>query len=194
MEIDHIDQAADDGGNSRENAIPVCFDCHAEIHSYNPLHPKGRKFTSAELRGHRDQWLELCRSRPEILVAAPRDMDVGPLQALLNELEFNAVVSSKISQQERGCLFKDQQFERAIRQGSIRVLDDSLKGVVLEAYAAIGRANGLLAVEWQQAPGMRLTGEVAYEAQRAVEAAGPKVSEALRQLAIYLDFDQGYCG
>jgi hypothetical protein len=121
-------------------------------------------------------------------------MDVGPLQALLNELEFNAVVSSKISQQERGCLFKDQQFERAIRQGSIRVLDDSLKGVVLEAYAAIGRANGLLAVEWQQAPGMRLTGEVAYEAQRAVEAAGPKVSEALRQLAIYLDFDQGYCG
>jgi hypothetical protein len=189
MEIDHIDQAADDGGNERENAIPVCFDCHAEIHSYNPRHPKGRKFTPAELRGHRDQWLELCRTRPEILVAAPRDMDVGPLQALLNELEFNAVVSSKVTQQERGCLFKDQQFDRAIRQGAVWVLDEAIKRAVLDAYAAIGRANGLLAVEWQQAPGMSLGGQVAGEAQRAVQAAGPKVSEALRQLATYLGFD-----
>ena len=167
MEIDHIDQAADDGGNNRENAIPVCFDCHAEIHSYNPRHPKGRKFTAEETR----------------------DMDVGPLQALLNELEFNAVVSSKVTQQERGCLFKDQQFDRAIRQGSIGVLDEALKRVVLEAYAAIGRANGLLAVEWQQAPGMVLTGQVADEAQRAVRAAGPKIAEALSQLAAYMDFD-----
>lgn len=141
------------------------------------------------LRGHRDQWFDLCRTRPEILVAAPRDMDVGPLQALLNELEFNAVVSSKVTQQERGCLFKDQQFDRAIRQGSIGVLDEALKRVVLEAYAAIGRANGLLAVEWQQAPGMVLTGQVADEAQRAVRAAGPKIAEALSQLAAYMDFD-----
>jgi hypothetical protein len=188
MEIDHIDPAADDGGNQGENAIPVCFDCHAEIHSYNPRHPKGRKFTPEELRGHRDQWLELCRTRPEILVAAPRDMDVGPLQALLNELEFNAVVSSKCAPQEHGCLFKEEQFVRAIQQGSIWILDENPKRVVLEAYAAIGRANALLATEWQQPPGPILTARV-HDAQKAVAAAGPIVKEALKLLAAYLDFD-----
>jgi hypothetical protein len=146
MEIDHIDQAADDGGNDLDNAIPVCFDCHAEIHSYNPRHPKGRKFTPAELRGHRDQWIELCRTHPEIFVGAPRDMDVGPLQALLNELEFNVVMSSRVTQQDRGCLFKDQQFHRAIREGAIWSLDQTVKEVVLEAYAAIGRAQTAMAL------------------------------------------------
>jgi HNH endonuclease len=187
MEIDHIDQAADSGSNERDNAIPVCFDCHAEIHSYNSRHPKGRKFTPAELRGHRDQWIELCRTRPEIFVAAPRDTDVGPLQALLNELEFNSVVSSRVTLQERGCLFKDQQFDRAIQQGAIWVLDDDVKAVVLAAYAAIGRANNLLSVEWQQELGMARQ-VVSGEAERALGSVGPKIADALSNLAKYLDF------
>jgi hypothetical protein len=39
-----------------DNAIPLCFDCHAEVEHYNPQHPKGRKFTESELKGHRDAW------------------------------------------------------------------------------------------------------------------------------------------
>jgi len=59
MEIDHITQQADEGPSTYENAIPVCLECHAEIHSYNPRHPRGRKFQPGELRAHRDQWLSI---------------------------------------------------------------------------------------------------------------------------------------
>ena len=33
---------ADGGDNSVDNCIPLCFNCHAEVKSYNPKHPKGR--------------------------------------------------------------------------------------------------------------------------------------------------------
>lgn len=55
MELHHIKQAADGGDNSADNCIPLCLDCHAEVRSYNPHHPKGRKFTETELKGHRDK-------------------------------------------------------------------------------------------------------------------------------------------
>jgi hypothetical protein len=56
IELHHIVQKADDGDDIFENCIPLCFDCHAEVASYNPHHPKGRKFTKGELIKHRDTW------------------------------------------------------------------------------------------------------------------------------------------
>jgi len=57
IETDHIIPEADGGGDEIENAIPVCFECHAEIHSYNGRHPRGRKFLPDELRAHKALWL-----------------------------------------------------------------------------------------------------------------------------------------
>jgi hypothetical protein len=51
IEIHHIDDSDD---NSQDNALPVCFECHATIGHYNPKHPKGKKYTSTELRKLRD--------------------------------------------------------------------------------------------------------------------------------------------
>ncbi|HBB86230.1 MAG TPA: hypothetical protein DC047_01280 [Blastocatellia bacterium] len=141
IETDHIVTKADGGPDSIDNAIPVCFECHAEIHSYNDKHPRGRKFRPEELRGHREQWLEICRTKPEIFVSATRDSDVGPIQALIDELEFNLEVSQHASYDALGCLFLDEQFRRAIRDGAIATLDDSLKKSILEAYRILGRAN-----------------------------------------------------
>jgi hypothetical protein len=56
MEIHHIVQEADGGGDDEDNGIPLCFDCHAEVNAYNVRHPRGRKYTPAELRQHRDHW------------------------------------------------------------------------------------------------------------------------------------------
>lgn len=56
MECHHIVPQAKDGDDSFENCIPLCFDCHAEVGHYSDDHPKGTKFSSAELRGHRDYW------------------------------------------------------------------------------------------------------------------------------------------
>ena len=141
IETDHIVTKADGGPDTIDNAIPVCFECHAEIHSYNDKHPRGRKFRPEELRGHKEQWLEICRNKPEIFVSANRDYDVGPVQALIDELEFNLGVSENATYDSLGCLFLDEQFRRAIKDGAIATLDEDLKKSILGAYRVIGRAN-----------------------------------------------------
>src|SRR5439155_2947556 len=104
MEVDHIVPGSESGSDDITNAIPVCFECHAEIHSYNDRHPRGRKFLPEELLGHKEQWLEICRSRPEIFLEATRNSDVGPVQALIDELDVNVIVAHHLSWQEQGCL------------------------------------------------------------------------------------------
>lgn len=54
IELHHIKQVTDGGDDSIDNCKPLCLDCHAEVKAYNPHHPKGRKFTERELKGHRD--------------------------------------------------------------------------------------------------------------------------------------------
>lgn len=58
IELHHIIQVADGGDDSVDNCIPLCLDCHAEVKSYNPKHPKGRKYTETELKRHRDKCYE----------------------------------------------------------------------------------------------------------------------------------------
>ena len=58
MEIHHIRPRAQGGEDTFENAIPLCFDCHAEVGQYNPHHPKGTKYSEKELIGHRDNWYQ----------------------------------------------------------------------------------------------------------------------------------------
>jgi hypothetical protein len=56
MEVHHIVAEAEGGSNDFDNAIPLCFDCHAEVRQYDPKHPKGIHFTKEELIKHRDNW------------------------------------------------------------------------------------------------------------------------------------------
>jgi hypothetical protein len=58
IELHHIVPRAENGEDTFDNCIPLCFDCHAEVRAYDPKHPKGRKYTVAELKGHRDKWYE----------------------------------------------------------------------------------------------------------------------------------------
>jgi hypothetical protein len=90
IETDHMVPRDEGGLSTIDNAIAVCFECHAEIHSYNDRHPRGRKFRPEELRRHKEQWLETCKTRPDIFAAKFSAAEVGPLQALIDELEFNA--------------------------------------------------------------------------------------------------------
>jgi len=142
IETDHIEPAAENGTDNIDNAIPVCFDCHAEIHSYNDKHPRGRKFGPEELRKHKEQWLGICDNHPESLT--PRnglgDTEVGPIQALIDEIEFNIAAAKQL-----GCPLRDEQFSRAIRSGSISLMVPKLKAVIIDAYVAAGRA-GVLSV------------------------------------------------
>lgn len=58
IELHHIKAKADGGKDTFENAIPLCFDCHAQVRQYDSRHPKGTKYTEAELIRHRDLWYE----------------------------------------------------------------------------------------------------------------------------------------
>lgn len=186
IELDHIVQKADGGSDDIENAIPVCFECHAEIHSYNQRHPRGRKYRAAELRRHREGWLKLCREHPEILLDGPRRSEVGPLQALLDELEFNLIVTNQKGEEDTegvvGCRFMDAQFRRAIRSGSIAMLEDRLQGAILNAYAATGRANSHIAATFRF-PYRTQDWMIAAEAALAfIEAARPELRKAKTHL------------
>jgi hypothetical protein len=145
IETDHIDPFESSRNDDISNAVPVCFECHAEIHSYNDKHPRGRKFLPEELRSHRDQWLKICSDRPELLIAPTRHADVGPLQALIDELDFNSTVAEVAKDwQSQGCKFQDLQFLRAIHEGSVSLLRDNIRELILEAYRAMGSANAAL--------------------------------------------------
>ena len=61
MEVHHIKAKADGGKDTFENAIPLCFDCHAEVRQYDPKHPKGIKFSEQELIQHRDNWYKITK-------------------------------------------------------------------------------------------------------------------------------------
>jgi hypothetical protein len=56
IELHHIVHVSEGGADTFENCIPLCFDCHADMRSYDHKHPKGTKYTPSELRGHRDKW------------------------------------------------------------------------------------------------------------------------------------------
>ena len=62
VEVHHIEQEALGGSNKYENAIALCFDCHADAGHYNPKHPRGTKFSPGELKKAKAQWLEIVRT------------------------------------------------------------------------------------------------------------------------------------
>ena len=59
IEVHHIEQESESEDNSFENAIGLCFDCHADAGHYNPGHPRGTKLSASELRRARDRWFEI---------------------------------------------------------------------------------------------------------------------------------------
>jgi hypothetical protein len=181
MEIDHIDPKAEGGEDSEENAIPVCFECHAEIHSYNDKHPKGRKFRADEIRGHKEQWLKICRERPELFVNVAWDIDVGPLSALIDEMEFNLLVATKYQGNEIGCMFKEEQFLRAIGAGAVAILKEDLKYSILDAYRVMNRANQFV-LTWISRNDVNLQPRAIEEVSNTL----PKIEKARKALLQFL--------
>lgn len=95
------------------------------------------------MRAHKEQWLTICRERPEVFTEPTRSADVGPIQALVDELEYNQGVAAAAhtTQFEPCAPFLDEQFKRALGGGAVSMLDERLKPLVLAAYRKIGEAN-----------------------------------------------------
>lgn len=73
IEVHHIRLENEGGENILENAIPLCFNCHADMTSYDAKHPKDtrRPFLTTRLAREclRRAWKELNRSHPFDLLA-----------------------------------------------------------------------------------------------------------------------------
>src|SRR5258706_2402853 len=180
IELAHIEQRADTHNDTIENAIPVCFECHAEIGLYNPRHPKGKRFSEAELRLHRKQWLQICRARPEALLSAPTVAEAGSIERLIHELEFNLEVTNLRKTDETGCPFEVEQFGRALGDGTYSILDDDRRAKLRRAYIYMKRANtNIGSLMSGQPTGF---GEARIEAQCSVGAARGHIKEALDAL------------
>ncbi len=51
LQVHHIDEESQGGTNDEENAIPLCVNCHIDVHSKVPF---TRRFSREELVSHRD--------------------------------------------------------------------------------------------------------------------------------------------
>jgi hypothetical protein len=61
LEVHHITPQLQGGLDTFENAIALCFDCHADAGHYFAAHPKGLKFSPAELLRHKEEWFKIVR-------------------------------------------------------------------------------------------------------------------------------------
>jgi hypothetical protein len=108
IEVDHIKPVAAGGTNAIDNAIPLCYKCHAKVHHYNDLHPRGTKYWNEELKIRREQvYEEFTRHLvPPIYYTVTQDLgnnqkrvlpDVGfLLQHLGDSLPVHVIVGLKI--------------------------------------------------------------------------------------------------
>lgn len=140
IETDHIIPKSEGGSDAIENAITLCFECHTEVHLYNNKHPRGRKYTSKELKMHKEKWIEICQKSPELFIDAPRFTDGGALSGLIAELEFNYRISRLFN-----CPFETHQFQNAISDGILSLLDEELRDMIMDTYARLNLANRMIA-------------------------------------------------
>ena len=196
MELHHVEHRADGGSDDIENAIPLCFECHAEVNHYNDAHPRGRKFTQDELLAHKRQWLEICLKNPSALISAPRDTDVGPLEGMLLELEHNEAVVKQLTdgtpwQDKIGCVLQDNEYKRSISQGSLLLLPDDLRKIVSKAYAEVGRINTYVTLYTNTRPEGNAFAEATNKLLEAYRKSKDVVSLALKSLSAFLLQERG---
>jgi hypothetical protein len=94
IEVHHIREESEGGDSLPDNAIALCFDCHADMRSYDHKYPKGNKYSESELKRHRDNWHKKVdgntglASRTEII-----ETDKRVYQVLVHILPWDGSIS-----------------------------------------------------------------------------------------------------
>lgn len=73
IEVHHIAPKMKGGQDTFENAIALCFDCHADAGHYFAGHPKGSKLSPNELIKHKEDWFKIVQKNK---IGAPKDIFV----------------------------------------------------------------------------------------------------------------------
>jgi hypothetical protein len=92
IEIAHIDEK-EKGGNNIDNAIPLCYECHAKIGRYRSEHPKGNKYRPKELKARREQIYErhTLHLVPPIELQVTQRLTHSQRRRMLPDVGFNLI-------------------------------------------------------------------------------------------------------
>jgi hypothetical protein len=93
LELHHIVQKAEGGADTFDNCIPLCFDCHGDMRSYDHKHPKGTKYTPSELKRHRDNWYSKVKASPgSSYTEKAADLDRAVFTSLRESLPYGGAI------------------------------------------------------------------------------------------------------
>ncbi len=117
IELHHIIQTADSGPDTFNNCIPLCFDCHADVKSYNPKHPKGKKYTETELHRHRDNWYKKVSARSGAISSSSKflQLDRNSIERLTDLLKDNHLMIFIVNNDFVSGSFPDEIYSQIFR-------------------------------------------------------------------------------
>jgi hypothetical protein len=142
LELHHIKHQSEGRENTFDNCIPLCFDCHADMRSYDHLHPKGTKYSPSELKRHRDLWFEKVRGSHVASPSASLKVDQELFEEIKLHLDFGREIAF-ISDHNFGGSFRRKQlsgfvtFASRCRDPEFEFLDSDLEGIRAKLAAAV---------------------------------------------------------
>lgn len=114
IELHHIRLKSQGGLDTFDNCIPLCFDCHADMRSYDHKHPKGTKYSETELKQHRDNWYAKVKNSLGVLSSSEYlELDKRVMIELVELLPWDRVI----------LFLRDHDFGAAFTYADIRDLD-----------------------------------------------------------------------
>ena len=152
IELHHIQLRSAGGADSFENCIPLCFDCHADMRSYDHKHPKGRKFSELELVSHRDGWYRKFETTGGAAASAEHlELDRKQFRRVMELLPFDGIIS-QLRNRHGGQPFHRQQlapledFLEAFHNPSFEFLDADLDAVLASLKASVAEYDEYVSV------------------------------------------------
>lgn len=131
IEVHHIIPQEKGGEDIYDNAIALCFDCHADAGHYYAKHPKGMKLSPTELKLHKEKWLEIVRKNniemsseiqvelvvngekkfyPEFIEERTKYLDKGEFKSMLELLKID--YKNNLKELKTGHKFYDFQIDK----------------------------------------------------------------------------------
>jgi HNH endonuclease len=101
IEVHHITPKMQKGQDTFENAIALCFDCHADAGHYFAGHPKGSKLSPNELIKHKEEWFEIVQKNK---IDAPKDIFVD---IVVDNPDFEGYFKPKFIKEETRFIDRD---------------------------------------------------------------------------------------
>ena len=136
LELHHIKQRSEGGADTIDNCIALCFECHADMRSYDHKHPKGTKYTEAELRAHRDSWVSKVEGSGGVTIPPEHlDLDRASYRRLTGILTWSGSIAFIRDNNFAGFFFERKrldelyQFLQEAEDPSFDFIDSDLEGL-----------------------------------------------------------------